>query len=367
MKNRINILLERLKNYEKKHPLKIVVWTAFLIFLLFGVVYLGSYFIQVSGLKATSYVHFSDRNFEREVKKILKTKNITYDDLKNISVLEIENNSEIESIEDLVYFENLTSLSIKNCNISDISIIEKLENLIYLDLSGNNISDLKPLSKCYTLEEVWLANNKITDISPLYSLNNIEVLMVQNNNISELESGIGEMERLYSICLDENRLISIDELANVKKLSHLYAASNKLFITPRLEGLENLIVLDLGNNAFQQLGYMGDLEQLQELSIDRNYLDDLEVLQSCPELIKLDLSYNQYTSLKEIDQCKNLQYLDIRGTHVEDVSLLEELEEFNTIYVDDNFDRTQLDFLINNFRNGDIKTKQYLLTKQYNL
>ena len=47
--------------------------------------------------------------------------------------------------------------------------------------------------------------------------------------------------------------------------------------------------------------------------------------------------------------------------------VLENLHNFNTIYLDNDFDRSQIDFMIGNFKNGDEKTKQYLLDKQYNL
>ena len=175
------------------------------------------------------------------------------------------------------------------------------------------------------------------------------------------------MSGLNTISVEGNRLIDIDQLANAPNLSYLYAPANKLSVTPHLERMNKLVVLDLGDNSFQELGYMGNLDQLQELHIDDNYLDNLEVLQSCPNLERLILSYNQFTSLEGIEQCQKLQYLDIRGTQIEDVSVLSGLSEFNTIYVDDDFDRSQLDFMIGNFRNGDIKTKQYLLEKQYNL
>ena len=96
-------------------------------------------------------------------------------------------------------------------------------------------------------------------------------------------------------------------------------------------------------------------------------MNNLDVLASCPNLSKLIISYNQYENLNGIEACENLQYLDIRGTFIQDVSCLSELQQFNTIYVDDEFDRTQLDFMISNFRNGDLLTKKYLLEKQYNL
>ena len=90
-------------------------------------------------------------------------------------------------------------------------------------------------------------------------------------------------------------------------------------------------------------------------------------MQSCPNLKKLNISYNEFLTLDGIEQCKELEFLSMKGTNISDIHILSEFENFNTIYLDDDFDRSQIDFMVGNFKNGDTKTKQYLLDKQYNL
>ena len=136
---------------------------------------------------------------------------------------------------------------------------------------------------------------------------------------------------------------------------------------PELECLTNLFLLDLGNYAFSELGYLGNLEQLEELDIYSNHLEDFDVLKSCPNIKRLNISYNEYSGLNGIEQCPDLEFLSMKGTKITDISVLENLHNFNTIYLDNDFDRSQIDFMIGNFKNGDEKTKQYLLDKQYNL
>ena len=80
-----------------------------------------------------------------------------------------------------------------------------------------------------------------------------------------------------------------------------------------------------------------------------------------------NISYNEYSRLNGIEQCPDLEFLSMKGTKITDISVLENLHNFNTIYLDNDFDRSQIDFMIGNFKNGDEKTKQYLLDKQYNL
>ena len=68
-----------------------------------------------------------------------------------------------------------------------------------------------------------------------------------------------------------------------------------------------------------------------------------------------------------IEKFGQLQLLDIRGNQIDDVSVLEKMPTINSIYVDDNFDREQLDFLVGKFRDADPLTRAYLLKKQHNL
>lgn len=367
MRKKLEMFVVKLKKYEEKHPVGIILLAALITLLAVGIVSACIYVRQVIRMDSVGYVQFSDKEFEKEVQKLFGKKHFTLTELESISSLEIENNNDLSDISDLVYFSNLTSLSIRYCDISDISVLSGLDKLSTVNLVGNDVSDLNALSNCDNLTELYLGNNEITDITPLYSLSNLTSLMVQQNNISVLEPGMEQMISLNTINVQENRLINIDELAEVENLSYIYASSNKITDTPYLDGMDNLTVLDLGDNAFQELGDIGNLENLQELHINNNYLNNLDVLQSCPNLIRLNLSYNEFDNLNGIEQYQKLQYLDMRGTRINEVSVLSELPEFNTIYVNSDFDRSQLDFMIGNFRNGDTETKQYLLEKQYNL
>ena len=61
-----------------------------------------------------------------------------------------------------------------------------LTNLTTLELRNNNISDLSPLSGLTNLEQLWLAENTIRDISSLSGLTNLTSLVLENNNISDI-------------------------------------------------------------------------------------------------------------------------------------------------------------------------------------
>ena len=112
---------------------------------------------------------------------------------------------------------------------------------------------------------------------------------------------------------------------------------------------------------------MGGLPALEELDVSSNYLSDLGFLKSYPNLKKLILANNEFETLEGVLECGQLEYLDIRGTEIQDVTLLQRLENFNSIFVDDSFDRSQLEFMVGCFRETDTLTKQYLLKIQHKL
>ncbi|OBQ15375.1 MAG: hypothetical protein AN481_19725, partial [Aphanizomenon flos-aquae LD13] len=62
---------------------------------------------------------------------------------------------------------NLTSLDLRENQISDIKPLSNLTNLTSLDLWENQISDIKPLSNLTNLTSLSLAGNQISDIKPL--------------------------------------------------------------------------------------------------------------------------------------------------------------------------------------------------------
>ena len=75
--------------------------------------------------------------------------------------------NEIFDITPLAGLTQLTELSVSDCNVSDITPLAGLADLTVLGLSRNDISDITPLAGLAELTTLWLAHNSITDLSPL--------------------------------------------------------------------------------------------------------------------------------------------------------------------------------------------------------
>ncbi len=93
-------------------------------------------------------------------------------ELETLTRLDLGRGSEagtayISGLTGLEFATNLSSLKLRNNNITDISPLSGLTNLESLDFTANNITDISPLSSLTNLESLDFTANNITDISPL--------------------------------------------------------------------------------------------------------------------------------------------------------------------------------------------------------
>ena len=77
---------------------------------------------------------------------------------------------------------NLTALTAKNVQISNLTGLEHATNLTQLDLRGNTISSISALSGLTNLESLKLKGNAISSVSALSGLTNLTLLNLKENN-----------------------------------------------------------------------------------------------------------------------------------------------------------------------------------------
>jgi hypothetical protein len=78
------------------------------------------------------------------------------------------------------------SIDLIDCNIVDLSPLEKFTELRYIELSNTNITDLEPLRNLKNLTGLFLRNTTIKDISPLIDCLNLKKLDLQGTNVEDL-------------------------------------------------------------------------------------------------------------------------------------------------------------------------------------
>ena len=315
-------------------------------------------------------VEFQDKNFEAEVRKVLKKEGgALYDtDLETIGKLVIQNVN-IKRVDELKYFTGLRYLEISSAKIVDLSPLTSLDDLTTLILSNNRIEDLSPLSGCEALQKLDVSGNSIMDISPLYGLDKLIELNVSNNSIGEVSEEIRKLENLKILNLSRNRISDNSAFSGMSGLNILYLTTNKISQVQPLSGMDSLTEYSLEGNSIQKIDTLGRLPSLEKLSVGANCLTDIDFAPQYPWLLEFTISQNDIVSLEPLRDNTDLQVLKMQSTKVEDLTPLENLKDFNSIYLDNDFDRGKIRFMKKEngwqFRNGDTLTKQYILDDKY--
>lgn len=203
----------------------------------------------------------------------------------------------------------ITSLTISNLGIADISGIEDFADLEIFNCLYNEITSAD-LSQNTSLTDINLSNNSISSInitgSPnmetvqLYD-NNLSVLDVSNNPLlTSLNCGINNFSyidlsynsELEFLNLNGNSFQSINLSENTELINLLIGSYPGHFNN-------NLTALDLSNHVF-----------LEQLILDHNNITSLD-LSNSPNLNHLDCSWNNIASI-DVSQNSILQTLTIQ-------------------------------------------------------
>lgn len=274
--------------------------------------------------KKQGEVEFKNSAFKEAVEISLNKECITEADIKKAKSLTIENVNLAGQWDDLHLFESLEELYIHNCNLGSIDEIYIPVNLKVLDCS----------------------NNKITTLSTSHNSDNyskLEKLVLDNNPVVEMKMDLFDFTNMKELSMKECKLSGNIDLGN----------------------LPNLEILYLNNNTINAIsGYM---PKILTLNIDGNSLKDIESLAPYTTLKELHVEDNLLTSVAQFTQFPLLEVLYIRDNEISNVKELEDLKKLNSIYLDKEIDRKELDFMYDNWKNGDRYTKQYFLEKRYNL
>ena len=139
---------------------------------------------------------------------------------------------------------NLTGLTARNAQISNLTGLEHATNLTSLDLRDNTISNISALSGLTNLESLKLKGNNISSVSALSGLTSLTLLNLKENNISNISdlSGLTNLEHLR---VDANSITDVQPLTSLVNLERLWIAGNSLTNAHLLSSLTGLTQIDI--------------------------------------------------------------------------------------------------------------------------
>ena len=252
---------------------------------------------------------------------------------ESISVMSRElSDPEMDALKLMV---NLTSLKLRDCKITDISVLEGLVELRELDLGSNQINDIRVLSVLINLEKLNLGTNEISDISALRGLTNLTELHLGNNKISDI-SALRGLTNLANLNLGNNEISDISALQELVNITRLDLFNNKISDINVISELSNLTNLELAGNKISDFRALRELISLRNLDLSNNEISDLSQLQGMQFLTRLNLSDNKISDISALEGFNWLTWLSLDGNLVSDVNALKGLRGIKILFLHDN-------------------------------
>ena len=262
---------------------------------------------------------------------------------------------QISDLSGLEAAENLETLTLSDCNLTDLSLLTVvLPRVSLLDLSENQITDLSGIENLPNLKTLNLGGNHLDDLSILKTadLSKIEELYLQGNEIqslSSLRASDGsraqetDLSSVKDLDLSDNPIEDMAGLECLPSLEILNMQGCGLQSLKIMEGVEgemkNLTSLALTDNPITDLGGIGKFSNLETLNLyqgDMTTLASLKSLKNPEKLRTLNVQYNQLVSLEGAGILTGLDTLMADGNEITNIKDVAAMKELTTLYLADN-------------------------------
>ncbi|CAL6075353.1 leucine-rich_repeat domain-containing protein [Hexamita inflata] len=284
----------------------------------------------------------------------------------------------------------ITSLTINNCNLTNIIGIENMKQLQYINLKDNYIILIEQLQLLTNLKDVLVDNNFIQDLENLTNQNwicqqntttdaNLLAYLTDTNSSLTLDAFKAQIApKKAKSDLKITNLIQLAKQDNdlhqkyhqATKFQTLYVENDNtikdLKFSEKLDLVEiilkqctnvrftrtpnNLQYLSLQDCNIQDISGLQNFTQLKKLQITNSPLRSLSHISSLVNLVSLQITGSKLTNIVGIGNLKQLQYLDLSENAIISIKPLSSLLKsnyFKHLYLDNNF-ITDLEWLVPN-------------------
>ncbi|PGD70360.1 leucine-rich repeat domain-containing protein [Bacillus wiedmannii] len=273
-----------------------------------------------------------DKKLQQHINKYnLERKNInepiTKEDLLQIKTLSIYSGEGINEIAGLEYMTNLEKLTLRESNVTDISVISGLRHLKYLDLSSNPIESIQPVSKLENLDMLFLRDNKIADLTPLSQMKKIKILDLIGNNIKDL-TPLFTVLSLEEVYLANNQISNLSGIEKLKNVKLLWIGNNKISDVEPISKMSNLIELEIADSEIKDISSLSKLVKIQVLNLEENYISDISPLSNLTNLHEINLGANEISDIKSVEELSKRTSIDIQRQKIflDEASVDEEIK-----------------------------------------
>lgn len=231
----------------------------------------------------------------------------------------------------------LKELSLIDCDINNVVLIEKFEQLETLDLSLNPISNLEGLDKLGCLKKLYLLGTRInsdSNFQNFQNLNNLEYLDLSLNRYIKSIAGLEQLKNLETLGLKESKIEHFDDIGAMEKLNNLNLNGSTNLDFSKINGLEkiqNLEILNLSCCSITTLKGLKGLKNLRQLYLNSSETLKIEHLGSLKNLKILDLGETYVSKIEGLEQLTNLMILNLSTTNISKIEGLDNLSNLKIV------------------------------------
>ena len=171
----------------------------------------------------------------------------------------------ISTLVGLEHASALTSLSINDHAVTDLSPLAELTSLTGVALQHNGLSDLSPLAGLGSLTWLHLGGNNLSDLTPLAGLGSLTNLSLNGNPIENI-AVLAELRSLERLYFHDNAIVDVSPLRGLAALSDLVLRSNRVADVAPLAGNEGFGAgdhIDLLDNPLNEAARATHIPALQ--------------------------------------------------------------------------------------------------------
>ena len=230
-------------------------------------------------LEDETKIRFSSKSFSEYISKIsgVAEEEMKFKWMKNQTSLVIAD-PKVDSLQDLVFFHNLTSLKLGDKANGE---------------NSPNIRTMDGIENCIKLTELYILSGPDKDYNALKNLKNLKTFYkIGGKDYENIIDGLKYCENLINLDIRNQGTVNMKRISELKNLEKLSLNGNQI---SKIEGLEkhtNLKFLELNGNKIIKIEGLEKLSNLQTLYLNSNKIEDITPLYLNQKLILLDLRAN---------------------------------------------------------------------------
>ena len=203
----------------------------------------------------------------------------------------------------------------------------------------------------------------LKDFTEFRYFKNVEVIVINDSTIDSLQ-GIEDLKNLKELRISNSKLTDYASLNNtdLTRLSLVRCGLTGAVEIGRMSLLEELKLSDNYIESFK-----GDFPCLILLDLSNNEIQTIDALDIPQSTEEFNLSGNPIDSIDGLEKYDNIQKLKLNNTNIKDFSAVKEMKGLNALYIDKDDMSDDLEYLYDDFRNGDDDRKKEYISRLYDI